>query len=294
MRPNGMNGAGAALPKDVSARIAKLRPMSMSAMRLMQVVGEEDYGLGDITRIVEHDAALTANVLKVANSPALGLRRKVDSLGRAVNYLGDKMVVGIAIAASSPEVFDSTLPGYAGERGGLWLHCLHAAMAAREVSRRARQPVSPELAFTAGILHDMGKAVLSDFLDGRDLGGLLRKHGGSFLAVEQELTGTNHAEVGQALARHWNLPDILCKAIALHHKPEEAEPADKSLVHAVHMGDAIAMLGGTGTGADALGYGLSDESLRLFALDEGELERIVLDVSLEFTAARGFLACPAG
>ncbi|EMG37265.1 putative domain HDIG-containing protein [Desulfocurvibacter africanus PCS] len=294
MKSNVTDRGDAALSKDISTRITKLRPLSKSAMRLMQIVGEEDYGLGDITRIVEHDAALTANVLKVANSPALGLRHKVDSLGRAVTYLGDKMVVGIAIAASSPEVFDSELPGYVGERGELWLHCLHAAMASREVSKRARQPVSPELAFTAGILHDMGKVVLSDFLDGQDLVRLLQKNGGDFLAVERELTGTNHAEVGLALARHWNLPDVLCNAIALHHNPEKALPADKPLVHAVHLGDAIAMLGGTGTGADAMGYSLSTESLRLFALDEGELERIILDVSLEFTAARSFLACPAG
>lgn len=293
MKPNVINRIEATLSKDISARIAKLRPLSKSAMLLMQLVGQEDYGLGDITRIVEHDAALTANVLKVANSPALGLRQKVDSLGRAVTYLGDKMVVGIAIAVSSPDVFDRDLPGYVGERGELWLHCLHAAMAAREVSKRSRQPVNSELAFTAGILHDMGKAVLSDFLDGQDLDLLLQKKDGDFLAVERELTGTNHAEVGLVLARHWNLPDVLCRAIALHHSPEKAPPADKPLVHAVHLGDTIAMLGGTGTGADSMGYGLSDESLRLFALDEGELERIILDVSLEFTAARSFLASPA-
>lgn len=293
MKPNVIDGIAGTLSKDISARIAKLRPLSRSAMLLMQLVGKEDYGLGDITRIVEHDAALTANVLKVANSPALGLRQKVDSLGRAVAYLGDKMVVGVAIAASSPQVFDSKLPGYVGERGDLWLHCLHAAMAAREVSRRALQPVNPELAFTAGILHDMGKAVLSDFLDGQDLDLLLQRNNGDFLAVERELTGTDHAEVGLALARHWNLPDVLCQAIALHHCPEKASPADKLLAHAVHLGDAIAMLGGTGTGVDTMGYGLSAESLRLFAFDEGELERIILDVSLEFTAARSFLASPA-
>lgn len=277
--------------QDILARISKLRPLSQSAMRLLDLVGHEDHGMDDVTRIVEHDAALTANVLKVANSPALGLRHKVDSLPRAVTYLGDKMVVGIAIASSSPDVYDKDLPGYDGARGELWLHCLHAAIAAREVARHAKQAVSVELAFTAGILHDIGKAVLAEFMgQGADLGPLMREAGGDFLAVERELTGTDHAEVGLELARHWNLPEPLCQAIALHHRPEDARPGDKPLVHAVHLGDAIAMLGGSGTGADAMGYAISAESRHFYKLDDNALERVVLDAAMEFSTARGLLA----
>lgn len=283
--------SGKGLPKDISTRVAKLRPLSQSALRLMEIIGRGDYGLEDVTRIMEHDAALTANVLKVANSPALGLRHKVDSLVRAITYLGDKMVVGIAIASSSPEVYDKQLSGYHSERGEMWLHCLHAAIASREVSRHCKQAVSADLAYTAGILHDIGKAVLSEFMgDSADLGRIMKEKGGDFLAVERELTGTDHAETGLSLARHWNLPEPLCQAIALHHHPEQARPADKPLVHAVHLGDAIAMLGGTGTGSDSMGYRLSPESQAFYSLGDGALERIILDVAMEFAVARSLLA----
>jgi putative nucleotidyltransferase with HDIG domain len=271
--------------KDIVKRVKQIAPLSQSAMKLMDVIKREEYSLGEITKIVEYDPALTANVLKVVNAPAFGLGQPVNSLARAVAFLGDKTVIGIAIASCAPQVYNKSLDGYQAESGELWRHSLHTAIAAREVVKHAKQAINIESAFTGGILHDIGKAVLNEYLQGQAetlLASVEAKEAADFSDAERKLLGLDHSEVGLALATHWNLPALLRQCIRFHHTPAEAEEGLRGLVYAVHLGDAIAMMGGSGTGADALLYPIDEGWSAYFNLDEIALEQLIINVNIEF------------
>lgn len=263
--------------------------MSSTATRLMELVGDEDHGLGDIVRIVEFDAGLTAQILKVVNSPVFGLRQPVETVQRAVAYLGEKMVVGIAIGSCAPQIFHRPLEGYDSGPEDLWEHSLKTAIASRELALLAKSKVSPEVAFTAGILHDIGKSVLSYFLRGRTEEMVLRFERGEtsdYIQGEEAVVGTNHCKVGLEMARHWRLPDPLQGVIMHHHYPGRALEGYRPLVYTVHLGDMVAMASGAGTGIDAMGYRLDGAYKDFLLVDRDGLEKLVMSVIVEFERAR--------
>lgn len=267
--------------------------LSPSASRLLQVNADPESSLEDVIAIVRYDGALTARVLRVVNSAAFGLVHPVESVERAVSYLGGWMVVTIALGDSADRLFQNPLDGYEGERGALWRHDLFAAFSAREITRFARMPIPAETVFTAALLHDVGKSVISDYLigsPGRLLQEISEKNAADYSAAERQLVGMDHAEVGYELARAWGFSEILQKAIRYHHRPQEAEDAIRPLVYAVHLGDIVAMMGGYGTGSDSMQYHLVPGYADFFDLSPGSLEKILLTAQLEFARAEATLA----
>jgi len=148
-------------------KIVKSVPMlSPSASQLLQITSQADHDLIDVINLVRNDANLTARVLKIVNSAAFGLVSTVTSIDRAISYLGERIIVGIAIGDSAGRLFEKELSGYESAGGDLWKHDLRTAIAAREVVTQSGVDISSELAFTAGLLHDIGKSLISDYLQG--------------------------------------------------------------------------------------------------------------------------------
>jgi len=265
--------------------IQKTPVLSPSASRLLMVAADPKHSLKDMIEIIRGDFALTAQLLRVANSVAFSPLQPVTSLDRAVAYLGEVYLIGLAISSCAAAVFDSALTGYEGHKRDLWRHQLYCAVASRLIARYSKHEMPGDLAFTAGLLHDIGKAILSehivdssaDILDGINEGRYT-----DYMDAEEKLFGMNHTEVGYALAQHWKLPPVLQEVILHHHNPEAASPAHKVLVYAVHLGDALSMLAGFDTGSDGLKYQLSTAALESFTLTDGKLE------ALQIEAAQGF------
>lgn len=271
--------------KEIVAKVKQIQPLSHSAMRLLKVSSDEEHRLEDIVTIVETDTALTAQVLKVVNSAAYGLRNPIDTVRRAVFFLNEKTVVGIALSSCAPDVFNTSLDGYESLKGELWSHSLKTAIAARECALLIKDRVNPELAFTAGILHDIGKSVISEFATGlapEILKKILESPATDYLQAEHEMVGANHCNVGAALAEYWNLPQPLIAVIRFHHRPSKATEKYKALVYMVHLGDMLAMMGGTATGADALQYQLDHRYDEYLNIDRDQLNRIILRVQMDY------------
>ena len=276
------------------ARAIQAAPLlSPIANQLLQVTARSDHEMKEVIDLVKCDSLLTARLLRVVNSAAMGLMHPISSVDHAVSYLGERLVVGIAIAECTSEFFGKPLEGYEGESGELWLHELFTAIASRAVARHARAPLAADLAFTAGLLHDIGKAILSEFLRGtsRELvADIVRGDTADYLAGEQERVGLDHAEVGFELARHWKLPEALAQVIRHHHHPETASSELRPLVYAVHLGDILAMMGGQGTGSDSMKYHLRQEYAEHFAISKDDLALLLLECSEEFRKVEASLA----
>ena len=267
--------------------------LSPNTTQLLQLTSRDDYEMQDVIDLVKHDSALTSQVLKVANSVALSGIKQISSIDRAVLYLGQRMVTTIALTEVAYQFFDRDLPGYNAETGELWAHDLRTAVASREVAKSVDFEVNADMAFTAGLLHDFGKAVISDYL--LDVSPeLLQKVQGhfqsDFLEGERELLGVDHAQVGHMVAQSWSLPGSLEMSIRHHHAPGEAPRAFQPLVYIVHMGDILAMLAGSGTGMDTLHYYLDRGYERYFILSFDQVASIMLNMNEEFDRIRSIFA----
>ncbi len=273
----------------ISDRIKEMPMLSVVASRLLELTGGDDHSLQDVAKIVENDAYLTTRVLRVVNSAAFAPIEPIHTVSKAIVYLGEKMVVGIAIGACSAKIFKNPLSGYEAAAGALWEHSLRTAIAAREIASYTKKVISSNLAFTAGLLHDIGKSVISEFLHGNvdemvnmcDEGRVE-----NFLKAERNTIGTDHAEVGCELATHWHLPESLATVIRYHHEPNKSDDKYRPLVYAVHVGDLLAMMGGTGTGADSLSYTIDENYLEFIDINKDHLARVLLKVQEEFSRTK--------
>lgn len=265
--------------------------LSVVASRLLGMLGDEEASLREVAKIVQTDAPLTARVLRIANSAAFSRGRQITSLFRAVMHLGMRMVIGITIGSCTARLMNRPLDGYESEAGELWDHSLRAAIAAREFAFHSRKTLPEDLAFTAGLLHDIGKSVISEFLVGSSekLATMCAEaRVGDYLEAERSVLGTDHAAVGCAIAQRWGLPQALCESIKDHHNPGESDPQFRHLVYAVHLGDLVAMLAG-GTGSDSLAYRIDEQYQQYLEVGETELSKLLVSIQAEFAVSRAMV-----
>jgi HD-like signal output (HDOD) protein len=278
------------LVQEIRAACREIQPLSHSVTRLLMLMGDGKRSAAQVGQVVEADPALTLNLLRTVNSAAFGLRQPVTSAAAAVAYLGDRLVLAVAINCAAGRVFQRPLEGYAGPAGALWRHCLRTALASREIAGRCVRPPDPDTAFTAGILHDVGKAVLSRFLLPTMRDALPEADVHDYLELETKAVGMDHAEAGELLADHWELPAPLRAAIRYHHHPAKAPDGARALCFTVHLADALAIMGGSGTGADGLAYLLVPEWKDEVHLERHDLEALLFKVDTEFEKTTAALA----
>ncbi len=272
-------------PEELQKIVRSVPMLSSSASQLLHIAAKPDHDLVEVINLVKTDANLTARVLKIVNSAAFALVNKVTSIDRAVSFLGERIIVSVAIGDCAGKLMERELAGYAAQRGSLWKHDLRSAIAAREVVTQSGAEISPELAFTAGLLHDIGKALISDYLAGTApdaVSMITAEDSYDYLDAEKQLVGFNHTQAGFELAKSWELPDELVAAIRYHHEPDQAAQEFRALVYAVHLGDVIAMMGGFGTGSDSMRYKLDQGYTEYIKLSPKTLPSIMLAVDMEF------------
>jgi len=276
----------------VRQAIEKLPLFSSSALQLLQVIADPDHELEDVVKIVKYDSALTMRVLKAVNSPVYGLANEITSIDRALSYIGERSVVSIAVQENTGQLFSKPLEGYQGEAGDLWRHDLFSAIASREVARYAKGDFDLDLAFTGGLLHDIGKSIFAAFwkeFSQEALSQIDQGEVNDYLMAEQDLAGLDHTEVGYEMACHWQLPESLKAVILHHHHPAEAIECLQPLVYAVHLGDVVSMMAGCSTGSDGLQYQLDPGYSEYFDLTPANLAEMVLNTEEEFTKAEASL-----
>lgn len=273
----------------IAEKIKEMPMLSVVASKLLELTGNDEHSIQDIVRIVENDPYLTSRILRVVNSAAFSPMEPIVTVSKAIVFLGEKMVTGIAIGSCSAKVFKNPLDGYEAAAGALWEHSLKTAISARELSAFLKANISSNLAFTAGLLHDIGKSVISEFLHGsadRLVSMFDEGITEDFLGAEKDTVGTDHAEVGYELARHWRIPEPITVVIRYHHHPARAEGEYKPLVYSVHLADLLAMMVGADTGADSLAYTLDENYSNYIDISKDQLAKVLLRVQEEFSRTK--------
>lgn len=212
-------------------------------IRLSEMVDDPSCSAQDLGRVINQDVALTARLLRIANSPMYGLSTQVDTVTRAVTVLGTKQVRDLALASAAIKAFEG-IPNTLVSMRSFWEHSIFCALCARTLAmdclRNQRESV-----FVAGLLHDMGKLVLYNQLPNLSRRILEGTSNGSksqeSQITERELIGFDHADVGAELAHRWALPISLQESIAFHHDPDRAEH-NRIEVAIVHIANSLSVL----------------------------------------------------
>ena len=277
---------------EIVKKAKSIPPLSQAAQSIIALMSDPEHDVQKMAQMLQCDAALTARILTVVNSAAFALAEPITTVSRAVMYLGDKMVLGIALDFCTQGLLHRPLEGYLGPQDVLWEHNLRTALTARAIAGMSKKVTSPDLAFTGGILHDIGKSVISGFLKGTAedvLAGIDRGEFTDYLAGEQQKIGTNHCIIGAALALLWKLPQPFPDIIRYHHHPHQADAKYRAVTYAVHVGDIMAMMGGTGTGSDDMCYRLDDRFAEVLGITPDLLVDVMTGVDYEFQRTKALL-----
>jgi putative nucleotidyltransferase with HDIG domain len=250
--------------EQVSARLKQLPSLPSAVSELLASFSNEEVDVEHIARLIARDQGLTARVLRVANSSFYGLQSKVGTINEAVVILGFRAVRSMVMAVAMNGAFRvDHCPGF--DAPAYLRHGVGVGLAARALAPLAKQ--NPELAFTGGLLHDIGQLVLASNFSAQYAVALAyrKQHDCPLVVAERDVLGLDHAEVGGLLAEAWRFPDSLHQAVAEHHAP--ATSLANSLANVVHLADSF---------AHALGLaGFTDELL--MPVDRTAWERLDLD-----------------
>lgn len=187
-------------------------------MSLMRMGAQADVQVDEVARLIETDPSAAARLLKVVNSAYRGLHGRVSSINRAVVLLGVNGVRNVLLSMQAIDVFGKDTLNGKSVLFEIWKHCLAVASTAELIAESAGGML-PEDAFTAGLLHDVGKIALYTIARSKYTAILeeVAEKGVEISQAEREAFGTDHCEAGRYLAEKWGLPDALCRVAGEHH-----------------------------------------------------------------------------
>jgi putative nucleotidyltransferase with HDIG domain len=242
-------------PSEISQSIKDLQPIPQVALKILRIINEDHYEIHNVADEIRKDQVISARTLQLCNSVMFARREKIASLDHALVMLGKHLWLKFVISASLNSFFNQVGSGYSLCKGGLYHHAVGTAVIAEKLAVLTRK-VEPSVAYTAGLLHDIGKVVLDQYIHSgfplfyREL----NEKGRNFTEVEKRVLGTDHAEAGVELAQNWSFPESLVETIRCHHKPENAKQYNE-LVNIVYLADLLMSRFHTGLELERLNTG---------------------------------------
>lgn len=242
-----------------------LVPAPQVLPQILPLLNQADADTNAVVELIAYNQSLTGNVLRVCNSAYFSCGTPIDSLQHAVTRVGFRQIYDIVVSVISAVTLARPQKGYGVEANELWGHSVATAIAAQIIARDCA--ADQQIAFTAAILHDIGKIVLSLALE--DMKDKVtfetEKCSLSPYEIEMKLLGVNHAEIGGRLLEHWKLPEHLVAAVRYHHHPSQAK-GNERLAACVYLGNFVAYLMGYGYGKHSLDLRARDETLEILNL----------------------------
>lgn len=232
-----MNAPPATIDRDqLASRVRALPALPQAALDALAALRDEDSSAEHCGALLGRDQAIAARVLKLANSAFYGVPGRVGSVRDAVLLLGRRPLVSVLTVAAMSGQFDpKRCPGF--DFAGFWRHAIGVALTTRALARFGGE--DQDLAFTTGLLHDIGRLVLATQFNSAYAGvaEALARHDDP-VSAEREVLGTDHVEAGALVAAHWRFPAPVVAALLGHHAPTAADDGKASLADLLHVADA--------------------------------------------------------
>ncbi len=262
-----------------------LPPAPVFLTRLMVLLNQPDTDSTKVVDLITYDPSLTTSVVRRCNSAYYGFASPVDNVQEAVTRLGFWEIYRIVVMCSANKMLAPAQKGYGMEANELWDHSIATALAAEQVAKDLNEDEA--VAFTAGLLHDIGKVMLSQQLEDTYTKMLseVEQNGSSLLEAERTLLGFDHANAGGHLLAHWKFPANLVAAVWFHHKPSLAKPHHR-LASFVYLGNLIAHFMGHGYGHHALALKGRSEVLEILDIPVDRLPHYMIKTMEQIEAVR--------
>lgn len=235
--------------------------------------------VGEIEAVIQFDQAIAAKVLALSRSAYYARRYAIGSLREAIVALGDQQLTRVVMTACAARYFESEISGYELREGQLWEHAVATAMLAETAARRLGEKKVLTV-YTAGLLHDIGKAVLSFYVKTYLDAILVRmsRKNLSLLDAERDTLGVDHQQLGQMLGERWRFPPEVIAGIGYHHCPDKAK-AHQEVAAAVYVGNRTAIAMGHGCGMESLVESYEDGIFKLLGINTSMVAQFWTDMA---------------
>lgn len=269
------------LPMQVVCEMARNIPCSPWLLpQLLDVLDNENSSVSDIEHVIVKDPGLASAILRLANSAVFTTGRKCDSCSEAMMRLGRREIYRLAASSVAGRWLVQDVKGYGWEPGDLCKHSLCVAVAAELLAIEKSGEVEPMTAYTAGLLHDMGKLALayacSDSFD--EIYQYQQKNKCSWQRAENALLGYDHCMIGGTLLESWSYPVNLVEVACYYPRPHNAGMAHQDLVTMVHAAKHMAIALGMGVGEEGFTTEMDNEMLEKKGYTSDLMEQIMPDV----------------
>ena len=193
------------------------------AIRLLQLTNDENVQLHQLSELISSDAALASEVLTIANSPLYAPRFPACTILQAIAVLGANHLQGMCLTVAARAYMGNVLNNSAIRKA--WRHNLACAIIAEQLAGAGF--MDKDTAYTAGLMHDIGRLALA-VIRPSEYATLLMRHSGnaaSILAMEIDIFGCDHCEAGKHIVSNWELPSDFAAIVSEHHGPRRSDGA---------------------------------------------------------------------
>ncbi len=215
-----------------------LPPLKPVPSKILKLLRSSDINVKKLSKLIEKDPSLTINILKYCNSPYYGFSSKISSINHAIALIGINEVKKLTLIYAVKSRYKNNLEGYGISGQQLWKHSLNTAVGAQFLARLKKlHPI--DTAFTAGILIDVGKIALNEFIVKHNIEEFKDKNNfPKFHEIEKRLFGLTHSDIAAILLHKWEFSKEIVDSIENHHCPSHATVNPK-LASILHVADII-------------------------------------------------------
>jgi HD-like signal output (HDOD) protein len=266
----------------------RLPPFSPILNRLLATIASDDVSFAEVGALIENDAVLAGNVLKIVNSALYGFEGTINSVRHSVAILGVNKLRNIALSLSVARMWTHVRMPVSWSALRFNQHSMAVGLLADLIAQRTKIPY-PEGAFVAGLLHDVGKFLLAVSAPEEYtlIQNLCQKSGDPEVKCEVEVIGLTHAELSGFALHRWNLPKPIEVAAAFHHTPELADEGRRNLSHVIEAADRLANDLGYSVGESHTVSGSVESTLEGLQLAEAT-ETILGEFQMDFEVLKAF------
>ncbi len=231
--------------RDTIERVEALPSLPGVVVHLLELTQDESSSADRIAQVIESDTAMTARLLRLANSTLYNFRMPPTTVSRAVAAMGYNAVRCMALGMGLARTFVGKTGGEGLSQEDFWKHSLACGVCARLLAMKMPGPLDADEAFMAGLLHDLGRVFLTTSFP-KEYAEVLRETestGVPLLEAEEHVFGVSHVEAGKWLSERWGLPEMLTQVIWLHHQaPGSLAPSQfhSQLIYLVQVADWMA------------------------------------------------------
>lgn len=225
--------------KDLVAQVAQLISLPEVCYRVNELLDDPNVTSNQVGQVIRLDPALTARLLKIVNSALYGFRSRIDTVSQAVTIIGLEELRSLVMASSANVVFNKISTDLV-DMDSFWHHSVYTGLVSRKLTEMCQLP-GRESIFLTGLLHDVGLLVIYNQLprEAERILARVNRQEGALCAVERDVLGFDHTEVGAELLQLWELPQNLWEPVRYHHTPADSESFSRQSA-LLHIANAIA------------------------------------------------------